>query len=299
MDIDHAYLDKLNESWVANPDKPEETPESTLRALYFAAAGNPLSVRKALTTQVPELGPEARKLLSSLVEQRCAGVPLAHLTGRQQFMGIEMLAGPEALIPRVETELLGYEVLKVAGSLLEDHPSVTLIDVCTGSGNIALGVAFYLPLCKAFGSDISGEAVSLAKKNAEFIGLENKVDFRTGDLFEAFNSEPFSKNVDIVVCNPPYISSQKVFRMAKEISQFEPHVAFDGGPFGFTILSRVIREAPKYLKRNSFLCLEVGLGQGEFVTRMLKNSNLYGDIRPVVNDASEVRVLVARTCGDQ
>ena len=288
-------MEQLNKSWEGNPDKPEETPESTLRALYFAAVGNPLSVRKALTMPVPGLDQQAEKILASLVQQRCSGVPLAHLTGRQQFMGIEMLAGPEALIPRIETELLGYEILKVANSNSKDQRPVTLIDICTGSGNIVLGVVSALPSCKAYGSDVSIEAIRLAKKNAEFVGLGDKVEFRTGNLFEPFNTEVFFHKVDIISCNPPYISSQKVTQMAKEISQFEPHLAFDGGPYGFTILSRAIREAPAYLKSNSFFCLEVGLGQGDFVTRMIKKSNLYCDIYPVVDEVSEVRVLVART----
>ena len=295
MHFKDDYLEQLKKSWTDNPDKPEETPESTLRALRFAAAGNPLSARKAAITPVPELDPQAEKILSSLVERRCAGVPLAHLTGRQQFMGIEMLAGPEALIPRVETELLGYEILKIAGSAYKDQRAVTLLDVCTGSGNIALGVASQLPLCRAFGSDISSEAIQLAKKNAEFVGLEKRVDFRVGDLFEPFNTGETLSKADIVSCNPPYISSQKVSQMAKEISEFEPHIAFDGGTYGFTILSRVIREAPRYLKANSYFCLEVGLGQGDFVTRMFKKSDLYCDVYPVVDGASEVRVLIART----
>jgi release factor glutamine methyltransferase len=293
--MENSLLNLLRDSWTANPDKPDETPESTLRALYFTAAGIPLSTRKALTTSLPELDQEGMKRLEALVEQRRTGIPLAHLTKRQQFMGIEMLAGPEALIPRMETELLGYETLSAVKSLCNSRGLITLIDLCTGSGNIVLGIIFQETLCTAFASDLSADAVSLARKNAAFLGLEHKVEFRTGDLFDPFSSEEFLGKIDIISCNPPYISSRKVPSLNPEISLYEPHVAFDGGSYGFTILTRLIREAPRFLKPNSPLCMEVGVGQGQFVTRMLKNSNQYRDIREIADSTGEVRVLVANT----
>jgi release factor glutamine methyltransferase len=292
--MDGIFLDQLRESWIAHPDKPEETPESTLRALYFAAIGTRLSARKAMTVPLPELNQEATKKLATLVEQRRAGIPLAHITNRQQFMGIEMLAGPEALIPRIETELLGYETLSIAKSLSNAGRSVTIIDVCTGSGNIVLGVMAHESRCRAFGSDLSSGAISIARNNAAYLGLHERVEFRTGNLFEPFYSDDFLGKVDIITCNPPYISSQKVSALY-EISPHEPRLAFDGGSYGFTILARFIREAPKFLKPDSYVCLEVGLGQGAFVTRMLNNLNQYRNVRALVGDTNEVRVLVAKT----
>jgi release factor glutamine methyltransferase len=294
--VDRSLLERLRNSWVAQPDKQEETPESTLHALYFAAVETPLSVRKAMTMPLPDLDHEASKKLATLVELRCSGIPLAHLTNRQQFMGIELLVGPEALIPRMETELLGYETLSIVRSLQKAGRSATIMDICTGAGNVVLGVMAHEPQCKAYGSDLSSEALELAKKNADNLGLKEKVDFRQGNLFEPFNSEDFWGKVDVVCCNPPYISSNKVATLDPEISQYEPQMAFDGGPYGVSLLMRIIREAPRFLKPESFLCIEVGVGQGEFVTRLLTNLNLYRNIRQVVNDDREVRVLVA-TCG--
>jgi release factor glutamine methyltransferase len=293
--VETSLLDLLRDSWIANPDKPDETPESTFRALYFTAAGMPLSTRKALTVTLPELDPEGLKRLEALVKQRRAGIPLAHLTKRQQFMGIEMLAGPEALIPRIETELLGYETLSAVRSLCNSRGLITLLDICTGSGNIVLGIISHESRCTAFASDLSEEAVNLARKNAAFLGLEKRVEFRTGDLFEPFSSGEFLGKFDVISCNPPYISSRKVPSLNPEMSLYEPHVAFDGGSYGFSILTRIIRDAPKFLKPDSPLCMEVGLGQGQFVARMVKNSNQYRDIREVTNNTGEVRVLVATT----
>jgi release factor glutamine methyltransferase len=291
--VDKSLVQQLRNSWVAQPDKPEETPESTLRALYFAAVEMPLSVRKAMNMPLPDLDQAASKRLASLVELRCSGIPLAHITKRQQFMGIEMLAGPEALIPRMETELLGSETLSIVRSLQKAGRSVTIMDICTGAGNIVLGVMAHEPQCKAYGSDLSSEALELAKKNAEYLGLKEKVDFRKGNLFEPFDSEDFWGRADIISCNPPYISSNNVTKLDAEISQHEPHMAFDGGPYGINLLMRLIREAPRFLKPESYLCIEVGVGQGELVTRLLHKLNQYRKIRPVVDDANEVRVLVA------
>jgi release factor glutamine methyltransferase len=285
----------LKSSWIDQPDKPEETPGSTLRALIFAAAGKPLSARLAMATELPKLDQQAQDKLASLVERRLEGTPLSHLTGRQNFMGMEMLAGPEALIPRTETEILGREALAITNLLADQRGTVTLMDICAGSGNIALGIAGHESRCRAFGSDLSGEATELARKNALFLGLDKRVEFRQGDMFAAFDSEEFLGKVDIVTCNPPYIPSSKVGTMRTEISEHEPRMAFDGGSIGVSIMARLIREAPKFLKPNSFLCFEVGLGQGNAIARLLSNAKAYCEIRPVLDAAGQTRALVAKS----
>ncbi len=290
-----VHLHKLRESFTPSPDKPDETPEAAVRALYLTASGRPVSAARALSTPLPDLNDQGLRALASLIDQRCAGVPLAHITGRQAFMDIEMLAGPQALIPRRETELLAREVVSIARSQTRNGIYTRLIDVCTGSANIALAVASLVPSCEVFASDISPDAIRFAKRNAEHLGLDDKVRFHAGDLFEPFAGQQFFRNVDIVSCNPPYISSHRLPRMAAEIQEHEPRLAFDGGPFGLTIVSRVIREAPSYLKPNGFLCLEVGAGQGPFVARLVRKSGLYRDEQSLISDdTGEIRVLVAR-----
>jgi len=290
-----ALLERLKSSWVAQPDKPEETPESTLRALCLASAGRPVSAHLATTAELPELDPSAQERLVALVEQRGAGVPLAHLTGRQHFMGLEMLAGPGALIPREETEILGRGALALATSLAEERGSLTMLDICTGSGNLPLAVAAQEPRCRAFGSDLSEQAVELARRNAGHLGLETKVEFRQGDMFGAFDSEDFLGKVDLVTCNPPYISSAKVKTMPQEISRHEPALAFDGGFMGVKILMRLINEAPRFLKPDSYLCFEVGLGQGKGMLTLLKQANAFRDVQTLLDGAGQVRALTART----
>jgi release factor glutamine methyltransferase len=293
--LDAALLEQLRASLQSQPDKPEETPESTLRALHFAAAGVPLSVRGALKTPLPALDSPAKVKLAALVKRRVAGIPLAHITKRQQFMGIEMLAGPEALIPRAETELLGYETLAAIRSLAPQRGPLTIVDVCTGSGNVVLGAMVHEPAHKGYGSDISHEAIELARKNAEHLGLDERVEFRHGDLLGPFRSEELLGKVDVMSCNPPYISSKKVKALHQEISGHEPIAAFDGGPFGVTIIARLIREAIDFLKSDSFLCLEVGEGQGPFVESLFHKSKMYRHVRPFTDDARRVRGFTART----
>jgi len=290
-----SLLDRLTISFVFQPDKPDETPETTMRALCFAAAGTPLSVRLASTKESPVLNQEARCILKELVDKRLSGVPLAHLTQRQHFMGLEMLAGPEALIPREETEILGREALSIAKSLAEKRESVSLLDLCTGSGNIPLGIASNEPRCRIIGSDLSTEAIELARKNARHLGLEARVDFRQSDMFSSFESEEFYGKIDLLTCNPPYISSAKVGTMNVEISGHEPRLAFDGGALGVTILTKLIRGASRFLKSDSFLCFEVGLGQGNALARMLGNAKVYRNIRTLSDRAGHVRAIVAQT----
>jgi release factor glutamine methyltransferase len=290
----NALLDRLTASWSAQPDKPEETPESTLKALSFLAAGIPVSVQKASREKVPELNEQARSLLQNLIEKRLTGLPLAHITGRQQFLGIELLAGPGALIPRIETEILGKAALNIVRSIADESGKAVVMDVCTGSGNIALGIASNESRSKVFGSDLSEEAVELARKNLIHLNLKNRVEFRQSDLFDAFESEEFYGRMDLVTCNPPYIPSTKVGSMDPEISQREPRLAFDGGSLGISILTRLIKESPKFLKPKSYLCFEVGLGQGKAMEQRLKNDKHYDNIQSYVDGANQVRALSAQ-----
>jgi release factor glutamine methyltransferase len=275
------------------PDKPEETPDTTLRALWHAAAQAPVSVRQACALSLPELDSAGAERLQGLIAQRVAGIPLAHLTGRQQFMGMEMLAGREALIPRKETELLGHGALQVLQSLTAGRDEVLVVDVCTGSGNLALALAFHDLKARVFAADISAEAVMLGQRNARYLGLEDRVEFRSGDLLAPFDEPRFHGNVDLLVCNPPYISSKKVDTMAGEIIGHEPRLAFDGGPLGIRIVERLVREAPRFLRRGGTLAFEVGLGQGPALLKRLAKNTGYSGLRSIADEAGEVRVILA------
>ena len=279
------------------PDKPEETVDATLRTLWHLASGNAVSVEAAMRTALAPLGEGGEARLGALIEQRLSGVPLAHLSGRQHFMGLEMLASKEALIPRAETELLGGAALKVLRDLAvaTNGAAVTVVDVCTGSGNLALALAHHEPAARVFAADLSAEAVDLARRNAVHLGLEHRVELRVGDLLEPFNQPQFHGQVDLLVCNPPYISSKKVDTLADEIGAFEPRLAFDGGPLGIAILNRVIREAPLYLRPGGWLAVEVGLGQAVAMVKRMQGSGTYRSVNAVSNPLGEPRAVLAQT----
>lgn len=292
-----ATLEEAHRAWHARlagglarlPDKPEETVEATLAALWLAAAGEPRSCVAAASAPLPELDAEAARRLESLVERRLAGTPLAHLTGRQSFMGLEMLAGPEALIPRRETELLAATALAHLPS-----PGARVVDVCTGSGNVAIAIAHHAPRTRVWASDLSADAVALARRNAAGLGLAARVSFRVGDLLAPFDEADFVGRIDVLTCNPPYISSAKVDTMPAETAGHEPRLAFDGGPLGIRILRRLALEAPRFLAPGGLLALEVGLGQARGVRRQLEQHGAYEGFLEASDAEGNVRVLVAR-----
>jgi release factor glutamine methyltransferase len=280
--------------WPHLPDKPEENASAGIRALWLAAAGNPCSIQRASEANLPSLNSVQQEQLQALIERRLTGVPLAHLVGWQRFMGLEFKSGPQALIPRKETEILGNAALKELRSLVAERGSANVIDVCTGSGNLAISLAVHEKACRVTAADLCESAVLLARENAKIHNVSSRVEFRTGDLFAPFGSE-FDGAIDLLVCNPPYLSSAKLNVLPREIAEHEPKEAFDAGSFGLAIISRLISEAPRFLKPKSVLCFEVGLGQGPFFATRLERNGSYAKVETACDDAGEVRALIART----
>lgn len=276
------------------PDKPEETVDSTLRALWHAASGKHVSAERALALDLPVLSDAQMKTLRELVAHRIGGVPLAHITQRQHFADMEMLAGPDALVPRKETELLARTAISLAVDYAASAGAVRVVDVCTGSGNVALAVAHHCTAASVLAADVSAAAVQLARRNAQHLRLDSRVDFRIGDLLAPFEDVEFGNSVDILTCNPPYINSAKVAAMPAEIAAHEPHLAFDGGAFGIAILMRLLQEAPRVLKQGGWLIFEVGAGQGPALVKKLNAMPAYMNVSDVKDAAGIQRVIAAR-----
>lgn len=290
-----ALVADLTACWTPLPDKPEETPEAVVRSLWLSAAGSRASLKKAMQMDLPALDSEAAVRLRQLLERRKSGVPLAHLTERQSFLGLELVAGSGALIPRSETEILGRAALTKISALAQERGSVRVIDVCTGSGNLALSYAHFEPRAVVYAADLSREALDVARKNLRHTRLGRRVEFRHGDLLAPFDSEDFLGSCDFLSCNPPYIPSAKVPAMDREISGFEPKLAFDGGIYGVSVLTKLLRDAPRFLKPASWLGFEVGLGQGPALARRLGKSPAFAEVEPYRDGAGEIRALLART----
>lgn len=275
-------------------DKPEENIESTLKAMWFAAAGVPVSAERAYKLSIPELSEVQIKHLNKLIDLRLHNIPLAHITKRQSFMGIEFISDDRALIPRKETEILGNKALELSLSIAKSKDSINVIDVCCGAGNLGIAISYFNSKCKIYAADISDEAVELTKENINLLNLNERVNASQGDLFSEFESDKFYEKMDLIVCNPPYISSSKVSKMNSEISSNEPVLAFDGGMMGIKIIQKLINEAPKFLVPGGWLIFEVGVGQGDFITKLIEKNSMYQQTESVKDDSNNIRVVMSQ-----
>ncbi len=293
-----ARLRRLQDALRTLPDKPEESAESALRALWCRAGGRTLSVQAAAEHEPAALDASQLAALDELLERRLRGEPLAYLLQRQRFMGLELLAGPQALIPRRETEMLGFAALALLREAACDGARPLCIDVCCGSGNLALALAAGVDAARVHGADLSPEAVELATANAAHTGLAQRVQWHVGDLLAPFEQPQWQAAVDMVLSAPPYISTARLDDMPREIIGFEPTLAFDGGAFGVGILMRLLRQAPTLLRPGGWLCVEVGLGQGPAMVQLAQRDARYDQVRAVADELGRQRVLLARRAAE-
>jgi release factor glutamine methyltransferase len=204
-----------------------------------------------------ELSPAEGAAYYSLVWRRLCGEPTPYIVGRAGFHDIELAVTPAAAIPRPETELLVEEALALARKRLQDTPALTIVDVGTGCGAIALALAAHLPSAQIIAIDISPAALALAQDNAESLGLTSAARFLCGDLLT-----PLDQSVDIVVANLPYVRSDEWESLPVDIRCHEPREALDGGPDGLRVIERLLRQAPPLLRSGAALLLEIGYDQG-------------------------------------
>lgn len=275
-------------------DKPDETPESTAMALWFAACGEPRAASRA-HPELPPLSDGGARALEALVDRRLAGEPLAYLVGRQEFMGLELLAGPGALIPRRETELLADAAIAATRQCADRGAAPRVLDLCTGSGNLAVAIAVHEPRCRVWASDLHADALEVAARNAALHGVTDRITLLEGNLFEPVRGlGEAGAGFDVVVCNPPYIPSHKAANMPREVGGFEPRAAFDGGDFGVSILVRIVSEAAGFMVPGGQLCFEVGAGQARGIAKRLSSAGRYTDVRELADRNGVSRVLLAQ-----
>lgn len=191
----------------------------------------------------------------ALIERRARREPLQYIIGETEFWGLKIKVTPDVLIPRPETELLVEEALKVPAA-------VDILEIGTGSGCIAVALAKHLPQAKIVATDMSKEALSVAKENAEAHGVADRIEFVASDIAPWLFFETQGREFDLIVSNPPYIDSLELDRLQPEVSQHEPRRALDGGKTGLEIIEKILREAPDFLKKGQGrLLMEVGEGQ--------------------------------------
>jgi release factor glutamine methyltransferase len=221
--------------------------------------------------------------LRELVRRRGRGEPLQHLLGTVEFCGNIFKCDQRALVPRPETEELVQFIIQ---STINYQPS-TILDVGTGSGVIALSLAAKFPDAQVRAIDISGDALALARENAERLGLSERVQFSKSDLLENF-----SERFDVIVANLPYVSMRDRQTLSREVLR-DPEVAVFGGERGDELIRKLIEQAPEHLQPNGLLAFEIGIGQSDALTALLAEKN-YHDIE-TKNDYSGIpRFLFAR-----
>lgn len=193
------------------------------------------------------------------LEQRAVHVPLQHLLGYQDFMGLRFQVNKHVLIPRQDTEILVEEAMRYL------HDGMRILDLCTGSGCILLSLLHYSNDCEGTGVDISKEALQVAALNAELLGI--KADFLKSDLYEKVTGK-----FDLLVSNPPYIERKVIPTLMEEVREYDPYIALDGGEDGLDFYRRIIGGAQDYLKRGGQILMEIGSGQAQAVSELLREA---------------------------
>jgi len=225
-----------------------------------------------------------------VIDRRAVREPLQYITGRQEFWGLPFKVTPDVLIPRPETEFVVEAALKAVSMAI----SPVIIDVCTGSGCIAISLAKELLKAQVFATDRSEPALTVARENARLNQVPERIRFLLGDLFAPVKELDLHGKVDVIVANPPYIPASDLAALQPEVRDFEPEMALIAGPEGTEIGTAIIQQAPAFLKQGGALIMEMGVGQTAAFSTLVKKTGAYKALEIIKDLAGIERVLVAR-----
>jgi release factor glutamine methyltransferase len=229
---------------------------------------------------------------AQLIAKRASGVPTQYLTGHQEFWGLEFEVTPAVLIPRPETEHVVEVVLERLGEERRKEP-LRVADIGTGSGCIAMALAKELPCAEIVATDISTEALNVARRNAARLGVDNRIRFLQGDLLRSCAQDPAMPRFNLIASNPPYVGRNEDQRLPIEVREHEPHSALFGGPTGVEIYGRIIEQSEGLLARGGHIVLELGYNALDHVRGIFECRDGWQDLR-VTNDLAGIpRVISA------
>ena len=235
-----------------------------------------------------------------LIDRRASGEPLQYIVGNTAFMGLPFKVEPGVLIPRQDTETLVELALSVINydlihgkKLNLSRKSWDVLDIGTGSGAIGVSIAKLGQKCSVTMTDISKQALTIAKENARVNGVDRSVKILEGDLFRPVSGRFGNKKFDMIISNPPYIPTDDIGTLQTEIKDHEPLVALDGGQDGLDTYRRIAADVGSYLKKSGVLMLEIGDDQKDAVTAILKETKLFVEIQCFQDLAGRDRVLFA------
>jgi release factor glutamine methyltransferase len=225
-----------------------------------------------------------------LVAQRCQGKPVQYITGVQEFMGLELAVAEGVLIPRGDTEILVEKVLE----LVDREAAVHILDMCTGTGAIAVSLAHFLLRAAVTAADISDTALECCRTNIRKHHLQDRVKAVKSNLFEGLTRTDFTNNIDMIVSNPPYIPRADIAALEVSVRDYEPALALDGGLDGLDFYRRIVHDGAEPLKSGGILAFEIGYNQGRDVLNIIKESRRYDDLECFQDLAGLDRCIIAR-----
>jgi protein-(glutamine-N5) methyltransferase, release factor-specific len=214
--------------------------------------------------------------------------PLQYIIGKEKFFGLDFIVNENVLIPRPETEVLVDTALRTIDSVRSAQSAVQILDLCTGSGNIAISLTKNATNCRIVASDISGDAVETAKENARLNGVFENITFIESDLFRGIEGR-----FDIIVSNPPYIARYEFETLQKEVLK-EPMLALDGGVDGLDFYRRIFSEASGHLEHGGYCIVEIGFGQLPAIKEIIENTKEFRLIKVIVDQYDIDRVVMAQ-----
>lgn len=274
-------------AWLAKDLAAKEVSSPRLEAELLVAHALRLRRLDLFLRYDQPLAPDELATLRALIERRRRHEPLAYLTGEREFYGRALAVDRRVLIPRPETEHVVDAVIEDLRARAPESP--TLLDLCTGSGCVAIACALALPALSVDAVDLSTDALEVAAANVARHGLQARVTLHAGDLYTPVGDARF----DVISANPPYIPSGEVPGLMPDVSLHEPHLALDGGVDGTTVLEPLLAGAVARLRPGGLLVVEVGYGQGAWAVERARRGGLL-DARMIKDLAGIERVLFAR-----
>ena len=199
----------------------------------------------------------------TFLQRRVKHEPIQYITGETEFYSLKFKVNRHTLIPRAETEILVEKIIEVCNKNFVQQAKIAVLDIGTGSGNIAVSIAKNVLTTCILGIDVNPEAVKLANENAQIHGVQDRIQFRVADLFDDNFFFKLTNKIDIVVSNPPYISQGEFETLPIEVKKFEPYIALDGGKDGLSFYSRLLQISKNILKSNGIIGFEIGHDKGK------------------------------------
>lgn len=283
-------------TWAETYLKRFKVPEAKIDAEYLLSHILKCKRQELYLNPNTQLTNQEINTFKGFIQKRSKREPLQYIIGEEEFRGLIFKVTRDVLIPRPETELLVEEAVKIIERQRAKGKGqkTNVIDLCTGSGCIAVSIAKEIDNCKVYATDISEKALAVAKENAKGHRVEDRITFLQGSFLEPLKDKGLEGKIDIMLSNPPYVSKKDMEKLQPEIKEYEPPLALYGGEDGLDSYRTIIPDAISYLKDGGCLIFEIGYGQAEGVKELFGKNLAYVKIE-IIKDLSGIeRVVKAR-----